>query len=126
MDDNDRVADFLDDKLQTVADLDTGNLESLLARITQQQSVLKQQVDAAQKDLHHAKQDSQTHHAELQRKAHAFRREQADIDQRLLVITASETSEEAVPRFEASLDQLHRLHVASGYVELLSEVDGLR
>lgn len=126
MDDNDRVADFLDDKLQTVADLDTANLESLLARITQQQSVLKQQVDAAQKDLHHAKHDSQAHHAELQDKAHTFRRQQADIDQRLLVITASETSEEAVPRFEASLDQLHRLDVASGYVELLSEVDGLR
>jgi hypothetical protein len=126
MDDNDRVADFLDDKLQTVADLETGNLESLLARITEQQSLLKQQVDAAQKDLHGAKQDSHAHHAELHTKAQTFRRQQADIDRRLLVITASETSEEAVPRFEASLDQLHRLDVASGYVELLSEVDGLR
>jgi peptidoglycan hydrolase CwlO-like protein len=121
MDDNDRVADFLDDKLQTVADLETGNLESLLARITEQQSLLKQQVD-----LHGAKQDSHAHHAELHTKAQTFRRQQADIDRRLLVITASETSEEAVPRFEASLDQLHRLDVASGYVELLSEVDGLR
>ena len=126
MDDADRLADYLDDKLQTAADLETGNLESLLARITEQQALLKQQVDAAHKDLHDAKQDSHSHHAQLQQKAQTFRRQQADIDQRLLVITASETSEEAVPRFETSLDKLHRLDVASGYVQLLREVDLLR
>ncbi|KAF2024688.1 hypothetical protein EK21DRAFT_78124 [Setomelanomma holmii] len=126
MDDADRVADYLDDKLQTAADLDTANLDALLARVTEQQALLKQQLDAAQRGLHDAKQDAHAHHAQLQHKAHAFRRQQADIDQRLLVITASDTSEEAVPRFEASLDQLHRLDVASGYVALLSEVDALR
>jgi hypothetical protein len=124
--DGDRVADYLDDKLQTSADLDTGNLDALLARITEQQGLLKQQVDAAQRDLHDAKQDAHSHHATVQQKAQTFRRQQADIDRRLLVITASDTSEEAVPRFETSLDQLHRLDVASSYVELLAEVDVLR
>jgi chromosome segregation ATPase len=124
--DGDRVADYLDDKLQTSADLETGNLDALLARITEQQGLLKQQVDAAQRDLHDAKQDAHAHHAAVQQKAQTFRRQQADIDRRLLVITASDTSEEAVPRFETSLDQLHRLDVASSYVELLAEVDVLR
>jgi hypothetical protein len=124
--DGDRVADYLDDKLQTAIDLKTGNLDALLARITEQQVLLKQQVDAAQKNLHDAKQDAHAHHATVQQKAQTFRREQADIDRRLLVITASDTSEEAVPRFETSLDKLHRLDVASNYVELLSEVDVLR
>jgi hypothetical protein len=123
---DDRVADFLDDKLQTAGDLDGGNLDALLARITQQQTLLKRQVDAAQKDLHDAKQDAHAHHAQLQQKAQTFRRQQADIDRRLLVITASETSDDAVPRFETFLDTLHRLDVASGYVELLSQVDLLR
>lgn len=42
------------------------------------------------------------------------------------MITTSETSDEAVPRFEAVLDTLQRLDVANAYVELLSEVDVLR
>tara|TARA_R110002003_G_scaffold28_8_gene1579 strand:- start:9286 stop:9714 length:429 start_codon:yes stop_codon:yes gene_type:complete len=126
MDDADRVADYLDDKLQTAADLDTANLDALLARVTEQQVLLKQQVDAAQRGLHDAKHAAHAHHAQLQQKAHTFRRQQADIDQRLLVITASDTSDEAVPRFEASLDTLHRLLVAGGYMALLSEVDVLR
>jgi len=124
--DGDRVADYLDDKLQTAIDLDTGNLDALLARITAQQLLLKQQVDAAQKDVHGAKQDAHSHHAAVQQQAHTFRQQQADIDRRLLVITASDTSEEAVPRFETSLDKLHRLDVASSYVELLTDVDVLR
>jgi negative regulator of replication initiation len=122
----DRVADYLDDKLQTAAELDAGNLDALLARITEQQALLKQQVDAAQKNLHDAKQDAHAHHAHVQQQATTFRRQQADIDRRLLVITASDASEDAVPRFEAALDQLHRLDVASSYVELLSAVDVLR
>ncbi|KAH8727149.1 TIP-1 family-domain-containing protein [Phaeosphaeriaceae sp. PMI808] len=125
MDDSDRVADYLDDKLQTVGDLDTANLHDLLATITQQQALLKHQVDAARKDLHDAKQDAHDAQHRLEHKAHEFRRHQTDIDQRLLVITASNTSDEAVPRFESSLDQLHRLHVASAYIELLAEVDVL-
>jgi hypothetical protein len=126
MADSDRVAAYLDDQLQTAADVETGNLEALLARITEQQGLLKQQVDAAQKDLHDAKHDAHAHHAQLQQQAHAFRRQQADIDRRLLVITASDASEEAVPRFETALDQLHLLDVASRYVELLADVDVLR
>lgn len=123
--DTDRVADYLDDKLQTAADLETGNLDALLARITEQQTLLKHQVTAATQDLRDAKEHAHAQHAHVQQQAHAFTREQADIDRRLLVITASDTSEDAVPRFEAALDQLHRLHVASSYVELLRNVDVL-
>lgn len=115
-----RVADYLDDKLQTVGDLDS--LDALLSTITTQHGLLKQQLDAAQRDLHDAKHTAHAHHAALQQRAGAFRHAQADIDRRLLVITASDTSDDAVPRFEAVLDTLHRLDVASGYVELLQDV----
>lgn len=119
-----RVADFLEDKLQTTGDLD--NLDELLASIHTQHGLLKQQLHDAQRDLDDAKSAAREQHAGLVHKADAFRHEQADIDRRLLVITASETSDEAVPRFEAVLDTLHRLDVAHGYVELLGEVDVLR
>ena len=125
MDDQDgRVHDFLDDKLQTAGDLDS--LDALLANITTQHGLLKQQLDDAQRNLHDAKHTQHEHHQQLQQKAAAFRREQQDIDRRLMVITASETSDEAVPRFEAVLGTLQRLDVASGYIELLGEVDVLR
>lgn len=125
MDDNDvRVHDFLDDKLQTAGDLDS--LDALLANITTQHGLLKQQLDDAQRDLHDAKHHQHAHHDQLQQRAHAFRREQQDIDRRMMVITASETSDDAVPRFEAVLGTLQRLDVASGYIELLAEVDVLR
>jgi hypothetical protein len=124
MDDSDaRVLDFLDDKLQTAGDLDS--LDELLANITAQHGLLKQQLDDAQRGLHNAKHHQHEHREQLQDKAAAFRRQQQDIDRRLLVITASETSDEAVPRFEAVLGTLQRLDVAGGYVELLREVDVL-
>lgn len=123
---DDRVADFLDDQLQTAGELNAANLDALLARITEQQTTLRRQLDDAQRDLHDAKDSAHARHAQLQQKALDFNRQQADIDRRLLVITASETSDEAVPRFEAVLDTLHRLDVASGYVELLGAVDVLR
>ncbi|KAJ4984793.1 RINT-1 family protein [Stagonosporopsis vannaccii] len=47
------------------------------------------------------------------------------MDRRLLVVTESETSDDAVPRFEAALATLQRLDVASGYLELLRDVDAL-
>lgn len=119
-----RVHDFLDDKLQTAGDLES--LDELLASITSQHGLLKQQLDDAQRDLHDAKHRQHDHHARLQATAAAFRRDQHDIDRRLLVVTASETSDDAVPRFEAVLGTLQRLDVASGYLELLSDVDALR
>jgi chromosome segregation ATPase len=125
LDDNQtRLADFLDDKLQNAADLD--GLDALLATLTTTQGLLRQQLDDAQRDLHSAKEASHSHHGDLARRADRFHHEQADIDRRLMVITASDTSDEAVPRFEHVLDTLHRLDVANGYVQLLAEVDVLR
>jgi chromosome segregation ATPase len=129
MDDTDldsqaRVADYLDDQLQTAGDLHS--LDDLLAKITAQHGLLKQQLDHAQRDLHDAKTAAHEHNAGLRQRADAFAREQADMDRRLMVITASETSDDAVPRFEQVLDTLHRLDVANGYIELLADVDLLR
>ncbi|KAF2868876.1 RINT-1 family protein-like protein [Massariosphaeria phaeospora] len=118
-----RVADYLDDKLQTAGDLDS--LAALLANVHTQHALLKQQLHDAQRHLQEAKQTAHDHRASLQQQGRAFRTAQADIDRRMLVVTASETSDDAVPRFEAVLDTLHRLDVATAYVELLADVDVL-
>jgi hypothetical protein len=43
-----------------------------------------------------------------------------------LVVTQSDTSDDAVRRFEGNMDRLRRLDVAKGYVQLLKDVDSLR
>ena len=121
---DDRVADYLDDKLQTPQDLDS--LDTLLETIHAQHGLLKQQLHDAHRDLQDAKLASSNHHRSLQDRANAFRAEQADIDRRLLVVAASETSDDAVPRFQQVLDTLQRLDVANAYIELLQDVDVLR
>ena len=57
--------------------------------------------------------------------AQAFQKQQADIDRRLLIVTQSETSDDAVHKFDASMEKLRRLEIAQGYVDLLTEVDRL-
>ncbi|ORY12008.1 RINT-1 family protein-like protein [Clohesyomyces aquaticus] len=118
-----RVLDYLDDKLQAESDLDS--LDDLLATLQNQHGLLQQQLHDAQQHLQSAKDDAREHNASLQEQARAFHAEQADIERRLLAITDSETSDEAVPRFEAALDQLQHLDVAHAYLELLKEVDDL-
>ncbi|KAK5132871.1 hypothetical protein LTR08_008587 [Meristemomyces frigidus] len=119
-----RVQDYLDDKLQSSADLET--LDSLLEKVKSQQEILKKQLDEARQDHEHAKRKSEQHHDSTRQKAQAFQKGQGDIDRRLLVVTRSETSDDAVRTFEASMERLRKLDVAAGYVELLKEVDGLR
>jgi hypothetical protein len=50
----------------------------------------------------------------------------ADIDRKILIITRSETSDDAVRQFDSSMEKLRRLEITKGYVELLAEVDKLR
>ncbi|KAL9096433.1 MAG: hypothetical protein Q9165_001430 [Trypethelium subeluteriae] len=119
-----RVDDFLDDKLQSLADLET--LDSLLSNVQDQHELLRRQLQDAEKDFHESKLAAEHHRSSIRDKAAGFQREQHDIDRRLRIITGSDVSDDAVRRFERSMNKLHRLDVANGYVEFLKEVDALR
>ncbi|KAI9844885.1 MAG: hypothetical protein M1837_005171 [Sclerophora amabilis] len=118
-----RVEDYLNDKLQTAADL--GNLDSLLLNVKSQQELLRKQLKEAEASLEEAQISARTHASSLLERADAFQREQKTIDRRLLVVTRSETSAAAAQRFQNTVDKLQRLDVATGYVRLLKEVDDL-
>ncbi|KAI9707564.1 MAG: hypothetical protein M1836_000525 [Candelina mexicana] len=118
-----RVEDYLNDKLQTVADLE--NLDALLLNVQNQQELLKKQLVEAEATLAKANDVSKNHNTDVLRQAEAFTKQQADIDRRLLIVTRSETSDDAVERFEGSMEKLRRLEIAEGYVELLRDVDSL-
>lgn len=42
------------------------------------------------------------------------------------MVMQSETSDDAAQRFDASMERLRKLEVATGYMELLQEVDRLK
>ncbi|KAK3079128.1 hypothetical protein LTS18_005673, partial [Coniosporium uncinatum] len=82
-------------------------------------------LEDAEHDQLKAQSAARSHHDELAERATNFAREQTDIDRKLQIITRSETSDDAVQRFESSMDKLRRLDVLNAYVELLGEVDAL-
>lgn len=119
-----RVQDFVDDKLQSATDLES--LDELLFNVKQQQDLLKQQLDDARREHQHAHQAAQEHTQLIESQAHDFQGKQEDIDRRLLIVTQSDTSDDAVQKFETSMERLRKLDVATGYIELLKDVDVLR
>ncbi|KAJ9647125.1 hypothetical protein H2199_002111 [Coniosporium tulheliwenetii] len=116
-----RVGDYLDDKLQTLADLEF--VDSLLADVRDRHELLQKQLEDARQDLQTAKNLYSEYASSSQRSARDFAKKQQDIDRRLRIITQSDTSDDAVGKFESSMDKLRRLDVASGYMELLQEVE---
>ncbi|EMD00111.1 hypothetical protein BAUCODRAFT_365546 [Baudoinia panamericana UAMH 10762] len=118
-----RVQDYLDDKLQSLADLET--VDTLLETVKHQQELLKRQLLDARRDQEIAVQEADEHVRNVRQLGSQFQKEQAGVDHRLLMVTQSETSDEAVRKFEASWEKLRKLDIAAGYVELLKEVDVL-
>jgi hypothetical protein len=119
-----RIEDYLNDKLQTHADLE--NLDALLHNVRQQQELLRQQLVDAEADLDRTTEASTVHKDEISQKAAEFNKRQKEIDRRLLIVTNSDTSDVAVAKFSKSMDKLNRLDVAKNYVELLAKVEQLR
>lgn len=62
----------------------------------------------------------------MRSQAERFGESQRDIDRRVMILTQSETSDDAVAKFEASMSKLRRLDIADGYVRQLQDVDKLR
>ncbi|KAF2433809.1 hypothetical protein EJ08DRAFT_40332 [Tothia fuscella] len=118
-----RVGDYLDDKLQTLTDLDS--LDALLSSVRNQHVLLKKQLQDAEQDQDEARKAAEERTTSLRQRATQFERQQKDIDRRLQIITQSDTSSDGVRRFEASMDRLRRLDVADGYIQQMQTVDSL-
>ncbi|CAI7635781.1 unnamed protein product [Penicillium glandicola] len=118
-----RVEDYLNDKIQVSADLES--LDSLLSSLRAQQELQRKQLAEASEALSNATKASNDHAEATRKQAEAFTAEQADIDRRLMAITQSETSDEAVRSLEKSMEKFQRLELSKGYVELLKEAEEL-
>lgn len=72
-----------------------------------------------------ASETAKAHSANLHQQIDRFNKQQATIDRRLLIVTRSETSDDAVHKFDSSMEKLRRLDIAKGYIDLLAEVEEL-
>ncbi|OJI85212.1 hypothetical protein ASPTUDRAFT_118327 [Aspergillus tubingensis CBS 134.48] len=118
-----RVEDYLNDKLQVTADLES--LDSLLSSLRAQHELQRKQLAEAHEALSNATKASEDHAEATRKQAEAFNEQQADIDRRLKELTGSDSSDEAAKRFEASIEKLRRLEISRGYMTLLKEAEEL-
>ncbi|CAK7208387.1 hypothetical protein SCUCBS95973_000085 [Sporothrix curviconia] len=119
-----RLEDYLDDKLQSTADLDT--LDALLQGVNVQHSQLQAQLDDAARALDTARDDAARQRTSLQAAIAEFDSLEEDIQRRLAVANAEGAAPEAVvQRLTAPMEHLQRVTLAHDYLVLLKDVGEL-
>ncbi|OAP64340.1 hypothetical protein AYL99_00312 [Fonsecaea erecta] len=118
-----RVEDYLNDKIQTAADLE--QVDSLLQRVQEQQNILRKQLEDARKDHTEAVNRVNQRSNELRAKAEECQREHAEIDLRLRTLAQSNVSDDAAQKVEARMSKVRSLEVAQGYLELVQQLNTL-
>ncbi|KAK8022638.1 hypothetical protein PG993_013405 [Apiospora rasikravindrae] len=119
-----RLEDYLDDKLQSVTDLE--NLDSLLANVELQRQQLQTQLDGAAQELEDVRRSAQDRQGGVAKQIEDFEQLQQSIDLRLQIMGQSDAPDEAIRRLEAPMKQLHRIELAHRYVSLLQDVEVMR
>ncbi|KIW84969.1 hypothetical protein Z517_00357 [Fonsecaea pedrosoi CBS 271.37] len=118
-----RVEDYLNDKIQTAVDLE--QVDSLVQRVREQQTLLREQLEAARTDYTEATNRVNERSRELREAAEKCKREHTDIDRRLRDLAQSNVSDDAARKVEARLIKVRRLEVARSYLEVYQQLDTL-
>ena len=79
----------------------------------------------ARAKLEQSKQATTNHHTLVLQRAKEFELQQSNVYKRLMIVTSSDTPEEAVGRLKGPMKKLRQVDLAKEYVELLMEVDNL-
>lgn len=119
-----RVEDYLEDKLQSAADLDA--LDALLETVDLQRTQLQTQLDAAARDLEAARRTTDDRHGLMQERIAEFRALQDSIDDRVRETAASDAPAEAIARLQRPMQKLRAVERARRYLTLLQDVERLR
>ncbi|EGX96668.1 RINT-1 family protein [Cordyceps militaris CM01] len=119
-----RVEDYLEDKLQSAADIDT--LDALRETVELQRTQLQTQLDAAVRELDTARRTADDRHGLLQERIDEFRALQVTIDGRVRATVASDAPAEAIARLQRPMQKLKAAELARKYLVLLQDVERLR
>ncbi|KAG5945171.1 hypothetical protein E4U59_006267 [Claviceps monticola] len=119
-----RVEDYLDDQLQTAADLNS--LDHLLANVETQRNQLQTQLDDAIKELDEARRSTDDRNESLRKQIDDFNQLQASIDTRVQVSATSDAPDEAIARLQRPMKRLQSVDLAHDYLVLLRDVEKFR
>ena len=119
-----RVEDYLDDQLQTAADIN--NLNDLLANVETQRTQLQSQLDDAVRELDQARRNTHHLNESLQKQIDDFNQLQASIDIRVQTTATSDAPDEAIARLQRPMNKLQSVKLAHEYLVLLKDVEQLR
>lgn len=120
-----RVEDFLDDQLQSNADINN-NLESLLANVEIQRNQLQSQLDNAVKELEEARCTANDRQGSLKARIDDFQKLQESIDVRKQIAVASDAPDQAIARLQEPMKKLRTVDLAQKYLQLLQDVEKYR
>ncbi|KAK7897770.1 hypothetical protein LTR67_004400 [Exophiala xenobiotica] len=118
-----RVEDYLNDKIQSAADLD--QVDSLLLRVHEQQGLLRQELEDARKAHREVQTRVEQRSQELASRAEAFHLQKADVDRRLQSLARTNVSDDAASRIEARMGKVRNLEIAQGYLDLVRRMNTL-
>ncbi|GAM83226.1 hypothetical protein ANO11243_012120 [Dothideomycetidae sp. 11243] len=121
--DDARVKDYLDDRLQTAADLES--LDTLLDSIKSQQTMLRQQLSEAKSTKSKAIEKSHAAAQALRRDEELSRKQQAAVQRKLMEFTNANDPQDAMTRFNVIRGSIHKVEVATAYLELGKEAEAL-
>ncbi|KAG5985172.1 hypothetical protein E4U55_000808 [Claviceps digitariae] len=119
-----RVEDYLDDQLQTAADLN--NLNDLLANVETQRNQLQSQLDDAVRQLDQARRNTDDCNESLQKQIGDFNQLQESIDIRVQTMSTSNAADDAIARLQQPMKKLQSVKLAHKYLVLLNDVEQLR
>lgn len=77
----------------------------------------------ATQDLEAAQNESTAREADTRKKTAQYEQLQADIDRRLMIITNSDTADDAVEQFENVMHSLQKIELADNYLQMLQDVE---
>lgn len=116
-----RVEDFLDDKLQSAADLE--DLTSLLANVEVQRNQLQSQLDGAIQELEEARRNAYDRQDVIAERIQDFQKLQESIANRQQVAASTEAPDQAIARYKEYFDKIKNVELAQNYLVLLQDVE---
>ncbi|KAL5614984.1 hypothetical protein BROUX41_005050 [Berkeleyomyces rouxiae] len=119
-----RIADYLDDKLQTLDDF--GGLDELLASVEDQRNQLQQQLETTIQDLDRARIAQENREDDLNRRIVEFQQLQKQIDDSVAIASTASAPTEAIQRLQEPLRKIQTIELAQSYLELLQDAHNLK
>ena len=118
-----RVEDYLNDKFQNVSDLE--NIDNLLAKLHEQQTLLKQQLEEARQAQKQVDDDYDQEKTILKDRALKHQKDQADLTRTIQILIQSEVSDDAIRKLDEPMQKLRNIEIAEEYVRTLQHAEGL-